>query len=41
VRSVAAAVSPTAGPIQWQVVGRMEIPWGRNLTDDVDIVVTR
>lgn len=39
VRSVAAAVSPTAGPIQWQVVGRMEIPWGRNLTDDVDIVV--
>jgi hypothetical protein len=41
VRSVAAAVSPTAGPIQWQVVGRMEIPWGRNLTHDVDIVVTR
>ncbi|HUS26894.1 MAG TPA: hypothetical protein VMZ53_00240 [Kofleriaceae bacterium] len=41
VRSVAAAVSPTAGPIQWQVAGRMEIPWGRNLTHDVDIVVTR
>ena len=41
IRSVAAAVSPTAGPIQWQVIGRMEIPWGRNLTADVDIVVTR
>jgi hypothetical protein len=39
VRSVAAAVSPTAGPIEWQVAARMEIPWGRNLTDDVDIVV--
>jgi hypothetical protein len=41
VRTVASAVSPTAGPIEWQVVGALEIPWGRNLTDTVDIVVTR
>jgi hypothetical protein len=41
VRTLAAAVSPTAGPIEWQVVGSLEIPWGRNLSDDVDIVVTR
>jgi hypothetical protein len=34
-------VSPTAGPIEWQVVGSLEIPWGRNLADGVDIVVTR
>jgi hypothetical protein len=41
VRSVASAVSPTAGPIEWQVIASLEIPWGRNLTDDVDVVVTR
>ncbi len=41
VRTVASAVSPTAGPIEWQVAGTLEIPWGRNLSDDVDIVVTR
>ena len=40
-RTVASAVSPTAGPIEWQVVATLEIPWGRNLTNDVDIVVTR
>jgi hypothetical protein len=40
-RSVAAAVSPTAGPIEWQVSARMQVPWGRDLTDDVDIVVSR
>lgn len=39
VRTVASAVSPTAGPIEWQVVGSLEIPWGRNLSHDVDIVV--
>lgn len=39
VRTVASAVSPTAGPIEWQVVGTLEIPWGRNLSHDVDIVV--
>lgn len=41
VRSVAAAMSPTAGPIEWQVIGTLEISWGRNLTSEVDIVVTR
>jgi len=41
VRTVAAAVSPTAGPIEWEVIGRLQIPWGRDLTDHVDIVVTR
>ena len=39
VRTVASAVSPTAGPIEWSVVGVLEIPWGRNLSHDVDIVV--
>jgi hypothetical protein len=41
VRTVAAAVSPTAGPIEWQVVTALEIPWGRNLSHEVDIVVTQ
>jgi hypothetical protein len=40
-RTIASAVSPSAGPIEWQVVATLEIPWGRNLTHDVDIVVTR
>lgn len=40
-RTIASAVSPSAGPIEWQVVTTLEIPWGRNLTHDVDIVVTR
>lgn len=38
-RTVASAVSPTAGPIEWQVIGTLEISWGRNLTSEVDIVV--
>ncbi len=40
-RSVASALSPTTGPIEWQVVGTLEISWGRDLTHDIDIVVTR
>lgn len=40
-RTIASAVSPSAGPIEWQVIATLEIPWGRNLTHDVDIVVTR
>jgi len=40
-RTIASAVSPSAGPIEWQVVATLEIPWGRNLTSDVDIVVAR
>ena len=38
-RTIASAVSPTAGPIEWQIVVELEISWGRNLTSDVDIVV--
>jgi len=41
VRTVASALSPSAGPIEWQVIGRLEIAWGRDLTDDVDIIVAR
>jgi hypothetical protein len=41
VRSVASALSPSAGPIEWQVIARLEIAWGRDLTSDVDIVVAR
>jgi len=41
VRSVASALSPSAGPIEWEVVARLEIAWGRDLTCGVDIVVTR
>jgi hypothetical protein len=41
VRSVASALSPSAGPIEWQVIGRLEIAWGRDLSSDVDIVVSR
>lgn len=40
-RTIASAVSPSAGPIEWQVIATLEIPWGRNLTSDVDIVVAR
>jgi hypothetical protein len=41
VRSVASALSPTAGPIEWEVIGKLVISWGRDLTDDVDIIVAR
>jgi hypothetical protein len=41
VRTVASAFSPQAGPIEWQVIGRLEIAWGRDLSSDVDIVVSR
>lgn len=40
-RTIASVVSPSAGPIEWQVVASLEIPWGRNLTSAVDIAVTR
>jgi len=39
VRTVASAVSPTIGPVEWQVVAELEIAWGRNLSSDVDLVV--
>lgn len=41
VRSVASALSPGAGPIEWEVVGRLEIAWGRDLTRGVDVVIAR
>lgn len=40
-RTIASAVTPNAGPIEWQVIGRLEISWGRDLSHDVDIVVAR
>jgi hypothetical protein len=40
-RSVASALSPSHGPIEWQVIGKLEIAWGRDLASDVDIVVAR
>jgi hypothetical protein len=39
IRTVASALSPSAGPIEWQVIGRLVIPWGRDLSHAVDIVV--
>ena len=39
VRTVASAVSPTAGPIEWQVTAELEISWGRNLSSEVDVIV--
>jgi len=41
VRTVASALSPQTGPIEWQVIARLEIPWGRDLTSSVDVVVSR
>lgn len=41
VRTVAAALSPSAGPIEWQVIGKLEIAWGRDLSSEVDIVVSQ
>ncbi len=40
-RTIASAVSPTMGPIEWQVIARLEISWGRDLSDDVDVVIGR
>jgi hypothetical protein len=41
VRSMASALRPQAGPIEWSVAARLEIWWGRDLTHDVDISITR
>jgi hypothetical protein len=41
VRTIASAVSPSAGPIEWQVIAKLQIAWGRDLADEVDVVVTR
>jgi len=41
VRTVASALSPSAGPIEWHVASTLEIAWGRDLSSSVDIVVAR
>jgi hypothetical protein len=40
-RTIASAVTPNAGPIEWEVLGRLEISWGRDLSHEVDIIVAR
>ena len=40
-RTVASAFSPSSGPIEWRVIGRLEIAWGRDLSHEVDVVVAR
>ena len=37
---VVKAFAPT-GPIEWQVAARLEIPWGKDFTSSVDVVVSR
>lgn len=41
VRTVASALSPQTGPIECEVIATLDIPWGRNLTHSVDVVVTK
>ncbi|HEY1814544.1 MAG TPA: hypothetical protein VGG74_19465 [Kofleriaceae bacterium] len=41
VRSVASVLSPTAGPIEWSVTARLDVPWGRDLSATVDIAIAR
>lgn len=41
VRSIAAALNPQQGPVEWSVSARLVVPWGRDLAHDVDIVVSR
>lgn len=41
VRTVASALTPQTGPIEWHVIATLDIPWGKNLTSSVDIVVTK
>lgn len=41
IRTVAAVLQPTVGPVEWSVSAKLEISWGRDLTHDVDIVVSR
>ena len=38
-RTIASAFKPAAGPIEWQVIGRLEIAWGRDLSSEVDILI--
>ena len=41
VRSVASVLSPQVGPVEWSVMARLEISWGRDLSHDVDIAIAR
>jgi hypothetical protein len=41
IRTVASVLQPTVGPVEWSVSAKLEISWGRDLTHDVDIVVSR
>lgn len=41
VRSVASALNPQQGPVEWSVTARLVVPWGRDLAHDVDIVISR
>jgi hypothetical protein len=38
-RTIASAVTPNVGPIEWRIVGRLEISWGRDLSTHVDVIV--
>jgi len=40
-RSIASALAPTAGPVEWSVNVRLEVPWGRDLAATVDIAIAR
>ena len=40
-RTVASAVTPNAGPVEWDVVGKIVISWGRDITAAVEISVVR
>jgi hypothetical protein len=41
VRSVASALSTAPGPIEWQVIGRLEVEWGRDLAGEAAVVIAR
>lgn len=40
-RTVVSAVTPNAGPVEWDVVGKVVISWGRDITATVDLSVVR
>lgn len=40
-RTIASAVTPNVGPIEWRIVGRLEIAWGRDLSTNVDVIVAQ
>jgi hypothetical protein len=40
-RAVSAVVSPSASPLQWQVVAWLDIPWSQNVKASADVVVKK